>query len=243
MFSDNKYIVPSLILSIFFILGILVISETWRNHTRTNQTITVTGSARKLIISDLGILKVTLTSSANTQQEAFRLLVNQIPKLKNFVLKYGISVDSLEEYSPTITPIFEINSMGYQTNKVVAYTYTQNFDIISKDVELIKRISMEVMNLVEQGVNIQQITPEYHYTKLTGLKIEIQAEAAKDAMMRAKKIAESTGAKLGNLRNARMGVIQITSKFSNMVSDYGISDLSSIEKEITAVVNVSFEIK
>ncbi len=243
MFSDNKYIVPSLILSIFFILGILLISETWRNHTRSNQTITVTGSARKLIVSDLGILKVTLTSSANTQQEAFRLLVNQIPKLKNFVLKYGISIDSLEEFSPTIMPIFEINSAGYQTNKVIAYTYSQNFNILSKEVDLIKKISMEIMKLVEEGVNIQQVTPEYHYTKLGELKIEIQAEAAKDAMMRAKKIAESTGSKLGNLRNARMGVLQITPKFSNMISDYGINDLSSIEKEITAVVNVSFEIK
>jgi hypothetical protein len=40
-----------------------------------------------------------------------------------------------------------------------------------------------------------------------------------------------------------MGVLQITPKFSNMISDYGINDLSSIEKEITAVVNASFEIK
>jgi len=38
-------------------------------------------------------------------------------------------------------------------------------------------------------------------------------------------------------------VIQITPKFSNAVSDYGINDLSSIEKEIVGVVNASFQIK
>ena len=45
------------------------------------------------------------------------------------------------------------------------------------------------------------------------------------------------------MRSARMGVIQITPRLSNQISDYGVNDLSSIEKEITAVVNASFEIE
>lgn len=243
MISDNKYIVPSLIVSIFFILGVLVLSETWRNHTRTNQTINVTGSAKRLIISDLGILRVTLTSNEYSQQAAFKSLIKQTPVLKSFLIKSGIHPDSIDEKSPSSYPVYEISPSGYQTNKVTGYVYTQNIDIMSRNLELIRMLSMEIPKLVEQGLNFQQITPEYHYTKLSELKIEIQAEAAKDAMMRAKKIAESTGSNLGNLRNARMGVLQITPKFSNMISDYGINDLSSIEKEITAVVNASFEIK
>jgi hypothetical protein len=39
-----------------------------------------------------------------------------------------------------------------------------------------------------------------------------------------------------------MGVIQITPFNSTMVTDYGINDVSSIDKEITAVVSASFEI-
>jgi uncharacterized protein len=38
-------------------------------------------------------------------------------------------------------------------------------------------------------------------------------------------------------------VLQITPKNSNQVSDYGMNDVSSIEKEITAVVNASFQIR
>ena len=45
------------------------------------------------------------------------------------------------------------------------------------------------------------------------------------------------------MRSARMGVLQITPKFSNAVSDYGINDLSSIDKEIVGVVNASFQIE
>ena len=85
--------------------------------------------------------------------------------------------------------------------------------------------------------------PEYHYSKIADLKIDVQAAAAKDAMVRANKIAEATGRSLGTMTEARMGVLQITPRLSNQVSDYGINDLSSIEKEITAVVNASFLIK
>lgn len=243
MISDNKYIVPSLIISIFFILSTLIMSETWRNHTRTNQTITVTGSAKKLIISDLGILKITLTSTGYNQQDAYKTLIRQIPVLKEFLIQNGISPDSIDEKSPTSYPVYEVSQAGYQTSKILYFVYSQNFDVFSKDVEKIKKLSIELNQLLDKGLNFQQIQAEYHYTKLGEIKIEIQAEAAKDAMERAKRIAESTGTKLGNLRSARMGVLQITPKFSNLISDYGINDLSSIEKEITAVVNASFEIK
>ena len=39
---------------------------------------------------------------------------------------------------------------------------------------------------------------------------------------------------------ATMGVFQITPQYSNDVTDSGISDTSSLEKEITAVVNCQF---
>ncbi|MDP4117071.1 MAG: SIMPL domain-containing protein, partial [Bacteroidota bacterium] len=84
---------------------------------------------------------------------------------------------------------------------------------------------------------------EFHCSKLNEIKVEVQADAAKNALMRAKKIAEATGSSIGDIRSGTMGVLQITPKYSNQVDDAGINDLSSIEKEITAVVSASFEIK
>ncbi|MBE0538338.1 MAG: SIMPL domain-containing protein, partial [Ignavibacterium sp.] len=132
---------------------------------------------------------------------------------------------------------------GYQTGRVIGYVYSQRMQIQSSDVNLIKDISLDITSLIQKGVNFNVEQPEYHYTKMADLKIEIQAAAAKDAMIRAQKIAEATDRELGPMRNARMGVLQITPKFSNAVSDYGINDLSSIEKEIVGVVNASFEIE
>jgi hypothetical protein len=68
------------------------------------------------------------------------------------------------------------------------------------------------------------------------------AEAAKDAKVRAQQIAQSTGSSIGSIRNARMGVLQITAADSNEVSDSGMNDTSSLEKDITAVVNIGFAV-
>jgi hypothetical protein len=69
------------------------------------------------------------------------------------------------------------------------------------------------------------------------------AAATKDATKRAQMIAENAGSQLGNLTYADMGVMQITPLYSNEISDYGISDTTSLEKEITAVVHCTFKIK
>ncbi len=243
MFKENKFIIPSLIISIFLVIVALIISSVWRNHTRSNQTITVTGSAKKEIISDLAILRGTLSSQAYNAQEAYRQLINKKPVLLEYLSKQGFSKDKVTFQTISGYPIYEISSTGVQTNNVKAYVYSQRMGLISDDVNKIREISLDISSLIEKGLNFSVDMPEYHYSKIAELKIEIQSEAAKDAMTRAKKIAEATNSTLGTMRTARMGVLQITPRFSNMVSDYGINDLSSIEKEITAVVNASFEIR
>ena len=67
-------------------------------------------------------------------------------------------------------------------------------------------------------------------------------EAAKDAKVRAERVASSTGNSIGPVRSAKMGVLQITAADSTDVSDYGVYDTTTIEKDMTAVVNISFAV-
>ena len=69
------------------------------------------------------------------------------------------------------------------------------------------------------------------------------AEATKDARKRAEMISQNAGNELGELKYADMGVIQITPLYSNEISDYGMNDTYSLEKEITAIVHCEFKIK
>lgn len=137
----------------------------------------------------------------------------------------------------------EILPNGMIGNKIEGYTLTQNVEIKSNDVDLITKISRESTELINQGVQFESYPPQYYYTKIADLKVEMLGLATKDAMLRAEQIAKNTNVKVGKLRASRMGVFQITPPYSTEVSDAGIFDTSSIDKEITAVVNCEFNIE
>lgn len=240
--NENKNFLPSVIIGVAFLIGVIIFSMTWRGNQNANQAITVTGSAKKEIVSDFGILRGTITATAFTADAAFRELQNQKKKVIDYIVKQGFSKEKITFFTVTNYAQYELNSMGYSTNIVRGFVYNQRVEVQSEDVNLINKLSLEISGIVEQGVTFYVEPPDYHYSNLAAVKIEIQAEAAKDAMERAKKIAEATGRSIGSMKDARMGILQITPKYSNQISDYGVNDLSSIEKEITAVVSASFEL-
>ncbi len=243
MENKNNLTIPFAIIGFSFILGVIIFVLTWKSNYNSNQVVNVTGSAKRDIVSDLGVLKGTVDVEALTAEAAYKELKREMPQLVEYLSSKGFSKDKIEFFTINSYPVYQMGQNGYQTNIVRGYNYNQKFQIKSTDVYKIKAISLDIPSVVERGVNLHLDLPEYHYTKLSELKVEIQAEAAKDAMTRAEKIAKATGREIGTLRDARMGVIQITPRLSNQVSDYGINDLSSIDKEITAVVNASFVIK
>lgn len=238
----NSLIIPASIISISFLIGVIVFVSVWKSNQSANQTITVTGSAKKEIISDLGVLRGSISVQAITAEASYRELQGQKPALMSYLNSRGFPQDKVRFFTINSYPVYELNANGFQTSKISSYVYNQRLEIQSTNVNLIQDISLDIPSIIQQGVSFSVEMPEYHYTKIADLKIEVQAAAARDAMVRAQKIAEATDRDLGPMRNARMGVLQITPKLSNQISDYGINDLSSIEKEITAVVNASFEI-
>lgn len=237
----NRFILPALIMGLCLIVVAFVLARGLKNI-KGDQTINVTGSAKKLIISDLGILKGNFNISGVTPQDAYRELERQRPIVINYLKSKGFKAADIDVKTINVYPQYNFGPNGQQLG-IRDYAINQSFEVTSKDVNKIKAISIDIASLFTQGVNFNVNPPEYYYTKLSDVKIEIQAEAAKDAMIRGEKVAEATNRKLGTLTNARMGVLQITPENSNMTSDYGINDASSIRKEITAVVNANFEIE
>ena len=105
-------------------------------------------------------------------------------------------------------------------------------------------LSRQSTELISQGIPFKSDTPLYLYTKLSELKVSMQAEAAKNARDRAEQIAESAGCRLGDVRAANMFVPQITPLYASSNSDSGSEDdTSSLDKNITAVVSVEYSIR
>ncbi|MCU7494397.1 MAG: SIMPL domain-containing protein [Ignavibacteria bacterium] len=243
MKEKNQFLIPAAVLAAGLILCAFIIALTWRANRKADQTITVTGSAKKEITSDLGFLRGTLSSRAATAEAAYNELNRQKPIVVSYLTSKGFSQDKITFYTISSYPVYEMGPGGVQTGRILDYNYSQRIEVSSNDVQKIREVSLDISSLVQKGVSFMVEMPEYHYTKIAGLKIEIQAEAAKDAINRAERIAQATNRSLGAIKSARMGVIQITPRFSNMVSDYGVNDLSSIDKEITAVISASFQLE
>lgn len=209
---------------------------------RNDQTITVTGSAKKQITSDLVIWRAALSYQAPALSDAYKSLSEAIPKVRAYMVSKGIADNQITASAISSQTLHGRTADGAETSEITGYSLRQELEVRSNDVQKISQIAREATELINQGILIESGTPEYHYTKLGDLKIEMLAAAAKDAKERAAKIAESTGSSIGSVRNARMGVLQITPLNSNEVSDSGMNDTSSLEKEITAVVNIGFAV-
>ena len=209
---------------------------------RGDQTITVTGSARKRIKSDLVIWKAGVSYQAPVLADAYRSLAENVPRVKSYLIGKGIPENQITISSISSQTLHARSDQGEDTGTITGYSLRQELEVRSTDVDKIAQIAREATELINQGILLESMAPAYHYTKLGEEKITMLAEAAKDAKVRAEKVAESTGSSIGSVRTARMGVLQITPADSNEVSDSGMNDTSSLDKDITAVVNVGFEI-
>jgi uncharacterized protein len=209
---------------------------------RGDQTITVTGSARKRIKSDLVIWRSAISYQASELSEAYRSLAEAVPRVKAYLVSKGIAENQITVSSISSQTLHGRTSDGGETSEITGYSLRQELAVRSNDVDKIGQIAREATELINQGILIESMPPEYIYTQLGGLKIEMLAEAAKDAKVRAEQIAQSTGSSIGSVRSARMGVLQITPADSSEVSDSGMNDTSSLDKDITAVVNIGFAV-
>jgi hypothetical protein len=84
---------------------------------------------------------------------------------------------------------------------------------------------------------------EYYYSKLPDLRVSLLEDAVKDAKLRAEKIAAGTGRRVGSVRAASSGVVQVLSPNSVDISDYGNYDTSSVDKDVMVTVKASFDLK
>lgn len=241
--ENNRYwLNGGVALAIGLVLSSFVFGWFYSTAKKGDEAITVTGSAKKRIKSDLVVWSAGVTAQSPQLTDAYRQLSENMPRIKQYLAGKGIADNQMTVSSITTTTLKKQDSNGNETSEITAYSLRQEVEVRSTEVEKIAQIAREATELINQGILIESNAPQYYYTQIGDLKIEMLGEAAKDAKVRAEKIAASTGNSIGAVRSARMGVLQITAADSTEVSDSGIYDTTSIDKDMTAVVNVSFAV-
>ena len=236
-------LVAGLFLAAGLCFASLVLSHTW-TRVAESQVINVTGSARKNVRSDLVVWRANYFVDAPTLLEAQQKLQTDFVKISAFFKARGLT-----EFSAHPVQIRELTARRHNDDEDatavvrVGYRLTQSLEVRSTDVEQVPKLASDTGELLQQDISFVSDGFEFIYTKAGDAKVEMMAEATKDARARAEQIAGQGGREIKELRNARMGVVQINPLYSTSTSWEGNSDTSSLEKTITATISATFGLR
>jgi hypothetical protein len=207
------------------------------------RTLDVTGSARRGITSDLALWSIRVGGEGKTLEEAFQKMSASGEKIREFLSQKGFAADAVKPGPIRTETHYRKDEKGNATRDITSYELTRDFDVRTPDVRLVEKSAGEVTELIKTGAHLISMSPEFIYTKLADMKIEMIGEATRNARERAEKIATGSGCRIGAVKDARAGVLQITRPWSTEVTSGGSNDTSSIDKDVSSVVHLTLVIE
>ena len=241
----NKYVGFSIALSV--VLSAYLLADAFRNRNESSNVISVTGLGSKDFASDLIVWSGSFHKMNPELKIAYAELDAAREVINGYLVQKGISSEEIIFSAIDIEQQFDTryDENGNQlSSEFKGYRLQQSVQIESRQVELVEGVSRNVTELINSGIEFYSNKPNYYYTRLAELKIEMIAEATKDASLRAQKIAENAGGYLGDLKSADMGVIQIVGQ--NSSDDYswgGSFNTTSKNKTASITVNLQYQSK
>ena len=228
------------------VLGCVLVSG-FQDRNKAMNSITVTGMSQKDFTSDLIVWQGSYTIRNFKLAEGYKKLHGDAETVKNYLLSQGLKPEEFVFSSVNFYKDFS-NSYNRQTGESTSvfngYVLSQNVQITSKDVNKIEALSRDVTSLINKGIEFSSDAPEYYYTKLSELKLEMIAAASDDGRKRAEQIVENAGGKIKDLQSASLGVFQITAQNANEnYSAGGAFNTWSKDKTVSVTVRLKYQVK
>lgn len=243
---DKTYSFP-VIIGISILLSAFVIAGAYTYKYKDKTRIMVTGKAEKDFMSDLIVWRGDYSRVSMDLKESYSSLKNDELAIRAYLSKKGIKDSEVVFSAVSINKLYnpQYDSNGRQiSNNFGGYSLTQDVKVESTDIEKVEKISREITELIQSGIELNSAAPSYYYTKMSELKIDLLAKASKDAKDRSESIAENAGSRLGSLKYANMGVFQITGKNSNEDFSYGGAfNTSSRNKTASITIRTEYAVK
>lgn len=235
-----------IIAAIALIVSFVIIGNAYKYKFKTTENLTVTGSAEKDFVSDQIVWTGDYTRKNLDLKAAYAMLKEDESRIKTYLREKGVGAAEMVFSSISIDKEFNTryDENGRTTGSdFTGYNLKQHVTVDSKNTDRVEKISREITELIETGIELNSSAPSYYYTKLSELKIDLLAKASADAKTRAQTIAKNAGSSLGNIRKAAMGVFQITGQNSNEDFSYGgVFNTSSKNKTATITLKVDFAV-
>jgi hypothetical protein len=214
-------------------------------RSRSTQCISATGSASVDFDADLVIWRGSFSAVSDSSKDAYAKLKSDSQTVKRYLTSKGISEDAIVfdavDIGRTYEDTYDANG-NYAGSHASGYELSQRVTVTSSELDVVENVSREISELLDQGIELTSASPEYYYTKLDALKLDLIDKASANAKERIDIIAKNTGSKPGKLKNSSLGVFQITAQNTG-TSSYsydGAYDTSSRHKTATITVHLEF---
>ncbi len=225
------------ILALGFIISAVIFGEFFI-FARNEKSIRVVGQGVKSVTSDVAKWNITISkdTTVENQNEGPKLIQKELLKVKKYLNNNAITDKDI-----FIEPITSFSNYG--NNGVSGYSFSQKIEVRCNDIEKLEKLALDIDAMEKEEIYLQNSNIEYYISNLADLKAEMLALATVDAKARAQEIANSSGNKICNLLSAKSGVFMIRKPLSTDVSDYGIYNTSSKEKEVAVTITATFKVK
>jgi hypothetical protein len=242
-----KNYTSTLIIAVAIIITAFIVSNAYKYRFKSAETIVVTGLAETDFTSDQIVWKGTFNRTGTVLKDIYAAIKADEQTIKQYLKEKGLP-DSSVVFSSF--DVMKNTESKYTDNGIfigsyfTGYTLTGEVKVDSKNIELVEKISREVTELLQRGIEFNSQKPAYYYTKLHELKIDLLAKASADAKLRAETIAKNSNTQISSLKKASMGVFQITGKNDNEEYAYGGSfNTSSKFKTASITIRAEFQNK
>ncbi len=226
-------------IGVAFVLVAHIVGGTVRDVRHTRDTLSVTSSARVPISANLVKWTLTVAAESSTTAPAARTLRRESTLVRKFLLSAGIPGDAIR---PSVVASQQVVIPLPRHRRRVRYRVSQQIEVRTRQIDVVEAAATRVGSLLEQGVEVSAEPLAYLSTELAQAKLTALERATAEARRRAEILAHGLGGKLGRMRSSSQGVYQVTPRDSTDVSDYGINDTSSRDKDVNAVVSATFAV-
>lgn len=206
----------------------------------SRDNIEVTGSAKEAVVADTARLIINLDTrtSAGDQQAGYARLEAASDKIVAYLNQQGFT----DHETPAITSYPNYTYPQYGEAIFTGFTVNRQIIVRSNDIEKVSALANDIAPFTGVNYNATIQSMELTYSKLDEMRVKLLSEAIKDAQARAEAIASESGRSVGVLRNASSGVVQVLPQGGVEISDYGMYDTQSVNKEVMVTVRATFEL-
>jgi hypothetical protein len=235
------------IFAIAIIISSMFLANAYKTRGDRNGNISVTGLGEIDFESDQAIWTGRFEASSVNLIDAFAKIKEQRTKVENYLLGKGVKQEEIqfEQVSTYERDKSVYNDQGKYVGSVFSkFELSQRVVVDSEDLDLVASVSREISELLKEGVQITSDNPDYYYSKLDELKLNLIEKASENGRIRAEQIARNSKSDLAGLKNARLGVFQILGKNSGESYSWGGTfNTSSRMKTASITVKMDFEVE